>query len=111
MNVDVSKRRCEAQSRGFGNGPPTTIYREVQSFRASRVGVAPGQLGLHADRGSSMISKTVAQLLADLRRQQDAPFRIPNVFSRSAATLLALPPEVWINPPQHVTLVPADQLG
>lgn len=29
-------------------------------------GVEPGQLGLHADRGASMTSKTVAQLLADL---------------------------------------------
>jgi putative transposase len=28
--------------------------------------VEPGQLGLHADRGASMSSKTVAQLLADL---------------------------------------------
>lgn len=29
-------------------------------------GVGPGQLALHADRGSSMTSKTVSQLLADL---------------------------------------------
>ena len=29
-------------------------------------GVGPGQLTIHADRGSSMTSKTVAQLLADL---------------------------------------------
>ena len=29
-------------------------------------GIAPGQLSLHADRGSSMTSKTVTQLLADL---------------------------------------------
>jgi putative transposase len=32
----------------------------------SRQGVAPDQLTLHADRGSAMISKTVAFLLADL---------------------------------------------
>lgn len=31
-----------------------------------RQGIAPGQLTLHADRGSSMTSKTVAFLLADL---------------------------------------------
>jgi putative transposase len=32
--------------------------------------VPPGQLALHADRGSSMTSKTVSQLLADLSVQQ-----------------------------------------
>lgn len=32
----------------------------------ARQGVAPGQLTIHADRGSSMRSKLVAQLLADL---------------------------------------------
>jgi putative transposase len=33
---------------------------------AARQGIAPGQLTLHADRGSSMTSKPVALLLADL---------------------------------------------
>jgi len=32
-----------------------------------RQGIVPGQLTIHADRGSSMQSKTVAQLLLDLR--------------------------------------------
>ena len=32
----------------------------------AKQGVAPGQLKLHADRGSPMVSKTVAQLLAEL---------------------------------------------
>jgi putative transposase len=32
-----------------------------------RQGIVPGQLTIHADRGSSMQSKTVAQLLVDLR--------------------------------------------
>ena len=32
-----------------------------------RQGIVPGQLTIHADRGSSMKSKTVAQLLLDLR--------------------------------------------
>jgi putative transposase len=32
----------------------------------AKQGIAPGQLTLHADRGSSMKSKTVAQLLSDL---------------------------------------------
>jgi len=36
----------------------------LETCRKERV--EPGQLGLHADRGASMTSKTVAQLLADL---------------------------------------------
>lgn len=36
----------------------------LETCRKERV--EPGQLGLHADRGSSMCSKTLAQLLADL---------------------------------------------
>jgi putative transposase len=40
----------------------TTLIEET--YR--RQGIAPGQLTLHADRGSSMTSKTVAFLLADL---------------------------------------------
>lgn len=48
-------------------------------------GVAPGQLTLHADRGSSMTSKTVSQLLADLgvalsaaHQSNDNPFSEAN---------------------------------
>jgi hypothetical protein len=48
-------------------------YRESATLAArlideacSRQGISPGQLTIHADRGSSMTSKTVALLLADL---------------------------------------------
>ena len=48
-------------------------YRESATLAArlideacSRQGISPGQLTVHADRGSSMTSKTVAFLLADL---------------------------------------------
>ena len=51
----------------------TVAYRELASIAerliaatCQRQGIVPGQLTLHADRGSSMTSKPVAFLLADL---------------------------------------------
>jgi putative transposase len=42
------------------------LAEELIADAIYRQGVDPGQLTLHADRGSSMTSKTVSQLLADL---------------------------------------------
>lgn len=163
----------------------------LETCRKERVAV--GQLGLHADRGSSMCSKTLGQLLADLgitkthsrpHVSNDNPFSEsqfktmkyrpdfpdcfgsledarrfcidyfdwynnhhhhsglgfltpaqvhhglaadalkqrqtvlerayeahPERFPGGAPTVSSPASEVWINPPQHVTLVPAEQLG
>jgi putative transposase len=160
----------------------------LETCKKERVEV--GQLGLHADRGPSMSSKTVAQLLADLgitkthsrphvsndnpfsesqfktmKYRPDFPDSIgsledgrafcaeyfdwynnrhhhsglgfltpaqvhhglapdallhrqavleraydahPERFPRGAPTVAAPPSEVWINPPQHVALAPAE---
>lgn len=43
-----------------------TLAERLIAASCARQGIAPGQLMLHADRGSSMRSKTVALLLADL---------------------------------------------
>jgi putative transposase len=43
-----------------------TLAERLIAATCARQGIAPGQLTLHADRGSSMRSKTVALLLADL---------------------------------------------
>jgi putative transposase len=170
-----------------------TLARRLILETCRKEGVEPGQLGLHADRGSSMISKTVAQLLADLgitkthsrpHVSNDNPFSEsqfktmkyrpafpdcfgsledgrrfcidyfdwynnhhhhsglgfltpaqvhhglaagalerrqtvlerayqahPERFPSGAPRVSAPPSEVWINPPQHVALVPAEQLG
>lgn len=40
----------------------------------AKQGIAPGQLIIHADRGSSMTSKPVAFLLADLGVSNDTPY-------------------------------------
>jgi putative transposase len=42
------------------------LAEEIIAYAISDHGVGQGQLTLHADRGSSMTSKTVSQLLADL---------------------------------------------
>jgi putative transposase len=39
--------------------------------------ISPGQLAIHADRGSSMTSKPVAFLLADLWPRTPVPLRAP----------------------------------
>ena len=44
----------------------STIAKSLIAEAIARQGVGPGQLTLHADRGTSMTSKTVAQLLEDL---------------------------------------------
>ena len=43
-----------------------TLAEKLIAETCQREGIAPGQLTIHADRGSSMKSKLVAQLLADL---------------------------------------------
>jgi putative transposase len=43
-----------------------TLAERLMAETCARQGIAPGQLTLHADRGSSMRSKAVALLLADL---------------------------------------------
>ena len=42
------------------------LARELISHACAQHAVKPGQLGLHADRGAAMTSKTVSQLLLDL---------------------------------------------
>ena len=42
------------------------MAKELIADTCAKQGIAPEQLTLHADRGSAMTSKTVAQLLADL---------------------------------------------
>lgn len=42
------------------------LAEELIATTCFRQGIAPGKLTLHADRGTSMTSKTVAQLLSDL---------------------------------------------
>ncbi len=44
----------------------SVIAKDLIADAIARQGVRPGQLTIHADRGTSMTSKTVAQLLEDL---------------------------------------------
>lgn len=50
----------------IGERESATLAEELIGETCARQGIAIGQLTLHADRGSSMRSKTIAQLLADL---------------------------------------------
>jgi putative transposase len=43
-----------------------SLAKQLIAESCARQGIEPGQLALHADRGSAMRSKTVAHLLADL---------------------------------------------
>jgi putative transposase len=43
-----------------------TLAKQLIAESCAKQGIGLGQLTLHADRGSAMISKTVAQMLADL---------------------------------------------
>ena len=47
-----------------------TLASELIAEACRKQGISPGQLTVHADRGSSMRSKTVAQLLSDLGVQK-----------------------------------------
>jgi len=47
-------------------GESATLAEKLIEETCERHGIEPGQLTIHADRGSSMRSKLVAQLLADL---------------------------------------------
>jgi putative transposase len=47
-----------------------TLAKELIETSCDRQGIDPNQLVIHADRGSSMTSKTVAQLLVDLGVEQ-----------------------------------------
>lgn len=89
-----------------------------QACRAQRI--VPDQLTLHADRGSAMTSKTLAQLLADLgvakthsrpNVKNDSPFSeaqfktlkyrpdFPERFTRPPRKP-HVPTAAWINPPE-----------
>ena len=49
-----------------GPNESATLAEKLIAETCDREGIEPGQLTVHADRGSSMTSKLVAQLLADL---------------------------------------------
>jgi transposase InsO family protein len=57
--------------RGNADGRGRSLLADVQN----RQGIGRGQLTIHADRGSSMTSKPVALLLADLGVTQPIPAR------------------------------------
>jgi len=62
------------------------LARRLLAESCERQGIVPGQLTIHADRGSAPASKTVAQLLADLgvERSQSRPHvSNDNPFSES----------------------------
>ena len=46
--------------------PPSLAEKLIAATPAPKQHIGPGQLAIHADRGSSMTSKPVAFLLADL---------------------------------------------
>lgn len=50
----------------IAEGESAGLARELIQASCQKQGIQPGQLTLHADRGSSMNSKTMALLLADL---------------------------------------------
>jgi putative transposase len=50
----------------IAEGESATLAEQLIAESCIKQGIEPGQLTLHADRGSAMISKTVAHLLADL---------------------------------------------
>jgi len=49
-----------------------SLAKQLIAESCAKQGIERDQLTLHADRGSAMTSKTVAQFLADLRRDQNA---------------------------------------
>ena len=96
------------------------LAQKLIAETCARQGIAPSTLTLHADRGSSMISKPVALLLADLgvtkthsrpHVSNDNPFSeaqfktlkyrpdFPERFVGGVPRPPARPTEVWINPP------------
>ena len=50
----------------IADGESANLAQQLIAESCAKQGIAPDQLTLHADHGSAMISKTVAQLLADL---------------------------------------------
>ena len=72
------------------------LARRLLAESCERQGIAPGQLTIHADRGSAPASKTVAQLLADLgvERSHSRPHvSNDNPFSESHFATLKGHPE------------------
>jgi putative transposase len=72
------------------------LARRLLAESCERQGIEPGQLTLHADRGSAPASKTVAQLLADLgiERSHSRPHvSNDNPFSESQFATLKGHPE------------------
>jgi transposase InsO family protein len=74
----------------------TDLARELIRETSVRQGIVEGPLTLHADRGSSMTSRGVEQLLADLGVIRGLMFpttpRIPRHTSRRSNTVLNFPP-------------------
>jgi putative transposase len=73
-----------------------TLARRLLAESCERQGIVPGQLTIHADRGSAPASKTVAQLLADLgvERSHSRPHvSNDNPFSESHFATLKGHPE------------------
>ena len=50
----------------IAHGENATLAKKLIEESCQRQGIAPGQLSIHADRGPSMTSKTIAHLYADL---------------------------------------------
>lgn len=74
-----------------------TLAERLIAETVARQGVTPGQLTLHADRGSSMRSKTVALLLADLgvSRTHSRPYTsTDNPFSEALFKTAKYRPEI-----------------
>jgi putative transposase len=72
------------------------LARRLLAESCARQGIVPGQLTIHADRGSAPASKTVAQLLADLgvERSHSRPHvSDDNPFSESQFATLKGHPE------------------
>jgi putative transposase len=76
------------------------LAKRLIAETCSKEGIEPGQLGLHADRGTSMTSKTVAQLLADLaitKTHSRPHVSNDNPFSESAFKTMKYRPDF----PEH----------
>jgi len=72
-----------------------TLAKKLVSETCGRQGIEPGQLGLHADRGSAMTSKSFALLLSDLgvTKTHSRPYvSNDNPFSESAFKTLKYRP-------------------
>ena len=65
-NLIAVPRHLQPRRRRLDDRPPGERRKQLIADTVAKQGVAPGTLTLHADRGTSMRSKAVAQLLVDL---------------------------------------------